>query len=667
MSGWERRPPAELQMGNGSLLVTFDSVGEIEQLFAPHPDSLQAKVGAYRTLLIIAREREGAWHAAELVPVSAEHFEACLTLERGSQVLRVEHRHRAAGYRLRRTIALHPAEPVLLDRWEIDPPTSEERLSLMHQTVPWMGYSTSGFCSLYHPTFNGLVHHRGRRWFGVLARQRVEWVRVGYLPGHERSRLWDGERIFAPVGPQDLGRYPAHGARGGWDQVVQGTGVFGAMAGGDVARDAAAPVAVEFVVLCGESERHLEQLLNGVRHVEAPRFLRMIETQVARRHAPAATFLERVSDPRVRALCERSIDVLHALQDARTGALMAAAEVDPHCRSSGGYGYSWPRDGAYLAAGLGQFGFRERVEHYFRFLQETQDPSGTWWQRYTATGHAGPSWGRIQIDEPATVIRAAYEHYRRTQDLFWLEKTWPMIERGLGFLEQFHGPDHALGLPSHDLWEERMGIHAYSLGAVAAAFRAGARLADELHREPQARHYDEWAEALKGLISEKFVPDSGPIRRAFLVHDWDYLRAGGYWDETPDVSLIGLVRPFRVYSKDEPRGRRLLDVVRGNLWNMEVGGILRYTGDHYRGGNPWILTTLWVGALELAMGDLAAARTRLDWVHAKATPLGMLAEQVHRETGRPSWVIPLGWSHAMYLLFVREALDRGAERSLWGG
>jgi GH15 family glucan-1,4-alpha-glucosidase len=43
----------------------------------------------------------------------------------------------------------------------------------------------------------------------------------------------------------------------------------------------------------------------------------------------------------------------------------------------------------------------------------------------------------------------------------------------------------------------------------------------------------------------------------------------------------------------------------------------------------------------------------------------MLAEQVNKDTGEPFWVIPLAWSHAMFLVFVREALDRKAEAQIW--
>ncbi len=648
---WETRPPAEIQMGNGTMLCTFDSMGELEQLFAPHIDALGSRLGSFRSAILL-------YDGPRLIPVVPEEFESRVFLRQGSQVLECEYQHRSSGLRVTRTVALHPTDPVILDSWQV----FGARAGVLHQSIPWMSNATSGHCSLYHPSLKGLVHHRGRRWVAVLVRGGITWTRVGHLSDPDRHRLWEGDRIFAPVGAGDLGGLNLE-ARSpqGWDQVVQGPAVWGALATRPDDRGRS-----EFMILCAQSEDGLVRARREIENIETTRFLQMIDGMSARRHGPAAGTLERIHHPRIRALAERSLDVLHALQDSTSGALMAAAEVDPHSRLSGGYGYSWPRDGAFLAAALGAWGYRDRVEHYFRFLAETQDPSGTWWQRYLASGHAGPSWGRIQIDEPASAIGLAYVHYRRTQDLFWLEKLWPVLERGLGFLESFHGPEHPLGQPSHDLWEERMGIHAYSLGAVAAAFRAASELARELNHERQARHYGEWGLALSTLISERFVGSQGPVRRSLLVNSWDYMRGGGSMDETPDVSLLGLIHPFGIINKRDAAAERILELVRGRLWHPGVGGVLRYEGDHYRGGNPWILTTLWLGIVELSLKNWGPARRCLDWTLSKATAQGMLAEQVHRETGKPSWVIPLAWSHAMFLLFIKEVLDRQAETEIWG-
>lgn len=657
MSAWENREPAELQIGNGKLLATFDRMGEIEQLYSPHIDNTQSRFGAYRTIVLVMPEGEtGPDTQPKMIPLTEDQFEVNIRLTNGTQVMQAEYQYKHGPLRITRRLGMHPTEPVILDSWQM----AQSRAGLLHQSVPWIGHATSAHCSMFHPTFNGLVHHRGRRWMGVLAKAHTEWARVGHLSDDDRRRMWDGERIFAPVGEGDLRGFPSGSVPIGWDNVVQGPATWGALATGP-------SETLEFLVICAESEKNLGELLGHTKNVDTNRFFQMIEGMTARRLAPAQDILDRIKNTKIRALAERSIDVLHALQDAGSGALMAAAEVDPHSRMSGGYGYSWPRDGAYLAMALGAFNFRERVEHYFKFLEETQDVSGTWWQRYLATGHAGPSWGRIQIDEPATVVGAAYMQFRRTQDLFWLEKIWPSLQRCLTFLEGFHGPDHPLGLPSHDLWEERMGIHAYSLGAVAAAFGAGSALAGELsHRDLQAR-YAEWGTTLSKVVADKFVPSGGQISRCFVINAWDYQKAGGYWDGAADVSMLGLITPFGIFRKRDEAAQRILESVRSKLWNEKVGGIMRYERDTYKGGNPWILTTLWLGMVELSLNNHKQARDCFQWVVSKATAQGLLAEQVHRDTGKANWVIPLAWSHAMFLLFVRDVLDRHAEAEIWDG
>jgi hypothetical protein len=651
-NGWERRPVSEIQIGNGTLLATFDSNGEIEQLFAPNIDALQSRVGAFRTsVLIPANHGNGL---PELVRIDSGNFHIEVQLEHGSQVLRAEYHHKSRPLQVHRRIGVHPTESLMLDEWKI----LDGNAGLLHESVPWMGGSTNAHCSLYHPRYNGLVHHRGSHWLGVIARAETHWVRVGRLDEHETHLLWDGERVPAPIHLADLTGYPAGPVQLGWDQAVQDRATWGALA--------VAPAAeIQFLVVCAESERHLGRLLEQMEHVPAQRYFDMIGSNVLERHAPAAPILERVNSPRVRALCERSIDVLHALQDAKTGALMAAAEVDPQSRMSGGYGYSWPRDGAYLSSALDAWGFQERVEHYFRFLAETQDVSGVWWQRYLATGHAGPSWGRIQVDEPATVISAACWHFRRTRDLLWLESFWPVIEKGLGFLEAFHSAEHPMGLPSHDLWEERMGIHAYSLAAVVAAFRSGAYLARQLSNREAQRRYSKWAKAMSQVLRERFLTKDGRYRRTFYGSFRDLQHGGGEWDELTDVSMLGLLNPFGVIRKRDPVVQKLVADLRAKLWVPRTGGVMRYEWDHYRGANAWVLATLWLGSVELSLGKVPEARECFNWVLSTTTSQGMMAEQVHRETGKPFWVIPLGWSHAMFLLFVREVLDSGRQGDIW--
>ena len=39
--------------------------------------------------------------------------------------------------------------------------------------------------------------------------------------------------------------------------------------------------------------------------------------------------------------------------------------------------------------------------------------------------------------------------------------------------------------------------------------------------------------------------------------------------------------------------------------------------------------------------------------------LDLLPEQVSRDDGRPAWVIPLTWSHAMFVLVLIELYEAG--------
>jgi GH15 family glucan-1,4-alpha-glucosidase len=85
------------------------------------------------------------------------------------------------------------------------------------------------------------------------------------------------------------------------------------------------------------------------------------------------------------------------------------------------------------------------------------------------------------------------------------------------------------------------------------------------------------------------------------------------------------------------------------------GGVLRHEGDDYAGGNPWLISTLWLGLAQRQAGDEAGWSRALDYALARQTPLGLLPEQVTRD-GDPAWVVPLGWSHAMLVLAARPEL-----------
>jgi GH15 family glucan-1,4-alpha-glucosidase len=125
-------------------------------------------------------------------------------------------------------------------------------------------------------------------------------------------------------------------------------------------------------------------------------------------------------------------------------------------------------------------------------------------------------------------------------------------------------------------------------------------------------------------------------------------------DARVDSSLLGLSWPFRAVEPGSPRMRATVAAVEREL-QLPDGGVLRHQDDDYAGGNPCLISTLWLGLAQRQAGDDAQLRRAIEYVLARQTSLGLLPEQVTRD-GAPAWVVPLGWSHAMLILAARPEL-----------
>ena len=61
----------------------------------------------------------------------------------------------------------------------------------------------------------------------------------------------------------------------------------------------------------------------------------------------------------------------------------------------------------------------------------------------------------------------------------------------------------------------------------------------------------------------------------------------------------------------------------------------------------------WFALYYIEIGNITKAREYFRWSVKSATSLGFLPEQVDKNSGKPCWVIPLTWSHAMYVLVLK--------------
>jgi len=380
---------------------------------------------------------------------------------------------------------------------------------------------------------------------------------------------------------------------------------------------------------------------------------------------------------------DRSLITLQLLTDGETGSIIASPESDPDYQACGGYGACWPRDGAFIGHALDVAGRYEQARAFYDWTLRIQTPSGVWYQRYHMDGKLAPTWGLVQFDETGAVVWSICRHIQISGDSSYGQRVFPQLIRACEYMHTRLDPETGLAPHTKDLWEERDGISTYACASTWAGFHELSTLAMRIGEHAAARRWASAADDLKSAI-EKYLWDSSQerflrgIRTRISSQDAARLRSEpGYIeadirevdvagrkqyllqnDTTIDTSILGLSIPFGVFAPDDPRMLATADAVAKYLLSP-VGGIRRYQSDPYRGGNPWIICTLWLALQDIASGRKERAYDLYNWVLEHRTPLDLLSEQVDRVTGKPCWIVPLGWSHAMFILASQAMAEHG--------
>jgi GH15 family glucan-1,4-alpha-glucosidase len=235
-----------------------------------------------------------------------------------------------------------------------------------------------------------------------------------------------------------------------------------------------------------------------------------------------------------------------------------------------------------------------------------------------------------------------------------------------------HRDHNGLPLPSWDLWEERRGVHTFTVAATIGALRAAADFARDMGALDHAAEFTEGAERMCGaLMRHLWVEEHGAFARMATPLDDGSYRL----DMTRDAANFA-VFAFDALAPDHPAVVKEMKGLRERLWiKTSVGGVARYERDYYHQvetkniddipGNPWAICTLWMAQHEIALArsvdDLSGALDLLEWVHERAQESGVLAEQFNPHTGEPISVSPLTWSHATVMTTVVQYLLKHAE------
>ncbi len=366
------------------------------------------------------------------------------------------------------------------------------------------------------------------------------------------------------------------------------------------------------------------------------------------------SFLSKTGIPKIEGnrleLFERSILAIRLLCDSK-GGILAAPEFDPDFLFSGGYGYVYVKDGVYTAFALDRVGQHRLSRRFYEWLIEPLNSRGYLYQRYwTIPGLMAPNSGMPQIDDTAAFLWGLKEHIGFTEDSEFLNGNWDRIKTTADYLSGLVGEDKLLA-PCNDIWEDRIGIHGYSTASVYAGLKAASEMA--LTKEDDEKR-DAWNLASdrlrEGFIEKFWDEDEETFARSLITEK--LVR-----DCTPDASLLSVSVPFQMIP---PNNKKMLSTATKMEESLktETGGILRFKDDNYFGGNPWTLTTLWLAWYKLELGEREKAEKLIEWCIRSKNSLNLLPEQIREKIWKKESAIPLTWAHAFYIITALKLAEK---------
>jgi len=667
--------PRDLPLSNGRLLVTFDSAYTLRDIYYPHAGM---ENHAFR-----CRSRLGVWAAGRFAWLDDPGWRLSLCYAQDSLMTNVEAENAQLGLHLTIEDAVDLDQDILLRRFtahSIAGRPIEVRLFL-HLDVA-IGGNIVGDTVFYHPEHEALIAYKNVHYLllggrtaerpnldGWTTGRKNSWqdAEDGALDGHAISfgsvdcvgelRLGEVQADVATVAYAWLAAGPSIEAVGDAHKLVLERGAEALIQRTHnywrtwVANETRVPAGFDDLPQTVQ-DLYRRSLLTARAHVDdGGAIIASPDSEVSAAYSPSGR-----SGPAM-------LDVFHGVEN---------------------YSYAWPRDGALVAIALSNAGYSSASSAYLKFcfrtlIQLADKDHAYMLQKYLPNGAVASNviaWidaeGNprlpIQEDETALVLIAVRDHYERSGDLEFASMLYRKMIIGMAnFLTDFRDPSTGLPLPSQDLWEERQGIHAFTVATVWRALQDAADFT-ELFSEPALTHRyrDAAAEIKRGIEAHLYDQETGRFARS-LTFDAD---GSPQRDIVLDASLWALTY-FGMFAADDPRIVATMAAVQAALMVPgEHGGLARFEGDTYQlrsaepghvaVGNPWPLCTLWLAQYQLLRAkkadDLAEPLALLETISRAALPSGVLAEQTDPATGEPAGATPLTWAHGTVVLTVLEYL-----------
>ena len=637
--------PRDIPVGNGSMLVTFDRDYLIRDIFFPQVGGENHAMGhAFRF---------GIWVDGQFSQMGPEWQKELRYLD-DTLVTEVKATHE----RLQLELSCHDAVDFHLNIYvkeirvkNLTNTPREVRLFFSHDFH--ISGTEVGDTANYDPRNQALIHYKGKRYFLMNCCDPTKC----------------GVEHFA------CGLKETQGLEGTWKDAEDGTLSGNPIAQGSV--DSTIGITIRLPA-SGEATAHY-WMCAGTTYHDVVRLNRVVREktpeELLKRTANYWTLWinkdlcqgRETLPPNVLQLLKHSLLIMRTQID-NGGAIIAANDTDILHFNRATYSYMWPRDGALVASVFIRAGFPEVPRRFFDFCHQIIDPDGFFLHKFNPDGSVGSSWHPwwrdghhelpIQEDETALVLWALWLHFQRFHDVEFIKPLYrDLIIRAAEFLVRFRDEKTHLPQPSYDLWEERRGVHTFTVSTVIAGLRAAANFAEAFGETELATKYRAVADEMKqAMVQNLYHRDLKRFAKVAYPKP-----SGGYDLETTIDASLSALWYFGVFAPDDPLVESTMQAVRDRLWvKTDVGGVARYENDYYHQvehndlqrvpGNPWFICTLWWAQYLIARAqqesDLREPLSLLEWVADHALPSHVLAEQVHPNTGEPLSVSPLTWSHA---------------------
>ncbi len=273
---------------------------------------------------------------------------------------------------------------------------------------------------------------------------------------------------------------------------------------------------------------------------------------------------------------------------------------------AGKYPYIYTRDLAVTVAALCELDALDVARDFCRFLLRAQNPDGSWVQRYDAEGR--PAQLVAQEDATALAIWALLTYVKAAGDDTLVEVAREPIERATAYTVECTLNSYLYLVETtssiHDA-EVSQGYEIWNNCAHAAAFAL-------CHRVYGGERYRRLALMIRRAIGLLMVQDNRFLRR---------LDPHGMPDPRPDVTMMAPFY-FALWSPTERAVLNSAEVIERALWNVEIGGYIRYLpyspAERLALPGPYPHFTAWMAQYHYAIGNQDRAEAIMRWLFDNA-------------------------------------------------